>query len=442
MNSIKMIKVLAFLSAILLLAYNAAAANWYVRPSATGSSNGTDWNNAWPMPGINWSTIRPGDTIWIAGGTHSGMGIGASGTSSAPILIYRATTNDAAATGAAGWQSSFDSQIIISPGGSIDVPGPVSYVTLSGRTQSGIFWSSPSSGAYNGFSHGATNGNIDHITFQYIECTGINNTTGSNGPTYGINWAPQNYSVTNCTIDHCILHDMSEPLRAAVWTNVVVQYCTIHDTNNFGDHEDVIYFYPSHNCIFRYNTIYNSPNDGVYFGNGLADHFYFYGNVYYKSQFSLIAADDGPVFIYNNVFAAPSASNYGLISGKRVTSAAQIYNNIFWNVSSDFAAALSDYNAYNYTSLNGFGWPSNEAHSFTFTANPFTNLSNGDFHLTAAAQAQFQNGIALAADGLLNKDLDGNTRGNPWYIGPYQYGGSSAAPVPSAPTNLHIVPTR
>ena len=48
------------------------ATNWYVYKNASGSNNGTSWTNAWKsFSNINWSSIQPGDYIYISGGTDS-----------------------------------------------------------------------------------------------------------------------------------------------------------------------------------------------------------------------------------------------------------------------------------------------------------------------------------------------------------------------------------
>jgi hypothetical protein len=148
----------------------------------------------------------------------------------------------------------------------------------------------------------------------------------------------------------------------------------------------------------------------------------------------------------------PSLNAAGWVStnSAAMTGSTYVYNNIFFNASNDIGGAgvTSDYNAYNYTTLGGYSWNSSEKHSFTFTGTPFVSIpplsqpvgTIGDFHLTAAVQAQFQHGLALATDGSLNKDLDGNTRGTGgfWYIGAYQYQSGQAQPTPITPNGLRI----
>ena len=446
------------LSLFLFTMVSAVASNWYVEPSSKGSANGTNWSNAWSLSQISWSSIQPGDTIWIAGGTYTdgpGITVLASGTSSAPILIYRATAQDPAATGSPGWNSTFDKQAVIQ--GGINFPGPVSYVTVSGRTPSGFYWASGPGGGDGSTggkqtSYGA-GGPMTGITLQYYEMDGSANTTGSSGPTYGVNWPPTNgqYAITNCLVDHCYIHTMSETIRTFNWVNCIVQYCKIGDTNNFGDHADLVYNYTCHNTIWRYNVFYNSPGDGFYnqWGNFNC---YLYGNIWYNCGGDLISEGndnggvDGPYFLYNNFFGGivgqGSAVAFSGPNGSTLDPASSCYNNIFYNcdnsVTNGPGFTKTDYNAYFGVSVgSGDG-----SHSFTFSNNPFVNVSTGNVQFASSALAAvFANGLALATDGKMNFDMAGKQRGNPWYIGAYQYGSATPAPTPMPPQNLHVLPS-
>src|SRR3989344_1634471 len=97
-NAMKITKLLIFgiLFAVFLFvgAEDAFAANWYV--SRNGSNaDGRSWTTAWnEMNRINWSSIQPGDIIYLDGGTsgltyNTRMVSGAGGTASSPILIQR-----------------------------------------------------------------------------------------------------------------------------------------------------------------------------------------------------------------------------------------------------------------------------------------------------------------------------------------------------------------
>lgn len=116
MISRKDVILVACLAAMLALAQPANAANWYVRPSSNGANNGIDWNNAWSTSSINWASVQPGDTIWLAGGTYaSPLNPQANGTAQNLIYVKRVLSTDAVPVSTPGWNSSFDSQVIIAP---------------------------------------------------------------------------------------------------------------------------------------------------------------------------------------------------------------------------------------------------------------------------------------------------------------------------------------
>ncbi|HKB87707.1 MAG TPA: hypothetical protein VKD08_16135, partial [Ignavibacteriaceae bacterium] len=77
--------------------FYAFGANHYIDKNANGSNNGTNWANAWEsFAAINWSSIQPGDFIYISGGTNSTvynetLTVGASGANGNPITITRST---------------------------------------------------------------------------------------------------------------------------------------------------------------------------------------------------------------------------------------------------------------------------------------------------------------------------------------------------------------
>jgi hypothetical protein len=455
---------ISILFAILLPDGTATAANWYVRPVAQGSATGKDWNNAWSTSGIGWGSVKPGDTLWLAGGSYNvGLTVSAGGTSAAPLNIWRATNSDASATATVGWESSFDSQVKLPGADGILIPA-ASYINVDGRTAYGILITIDKNGGP-GIECNTSRVNQTNLSFRNIDINGgyWSASNPAQDDVRGFKISPSTGSLSNVLIDHCRIRGVDLGIHCLA-SNVTVQYCTIQDIwrSDPTQHPDVLYCYPSPNMVWRYNFIINCETDGVFFEFGGADHFYFYGNVYYSTTNHMIFFKQGgsdtygPFFIFNNTFQAPGTGSYqfGYLSANDspLRGASQVYNNIFYNVENSFSGlsgVTSDYNAYNYESLGGYGWPSNEAHSFTFTGSPFIGLppytqpvtTIGDFHLTSALQALFQNGLPLTRDGFINLDADGSQRGSGgrWHIGAYQYSGGTPIPTPMAPTSLHIV---
>ncbi|HLC79904.1 MAG TPA: hypothetical protein VJG83_05805, partial [archaeon] len=112
-------KFMALFAAIIFLAFfmqAAVAENFYVSKIGN-NSDGLSWASAWnEMNQINWNSINPGDTIWLAAGTYTtSLSPRASGTTGNLIYIKRVLSTDTAPVNSPGWSSSFDSQVIIAP---------------------------------------------------------------------------------------------------------------------------------------------------------------------------------------------------------------------------------------------------------------------------------------------------------------------------------------
>ncbi len=190
-----------------------------------------------------------------------------------------------------------------------------------------------------------------------------------------------------------------------------------------------MYNYAQTNLTMRYNRIWNSPNDGIFFDFGGTNGFYFYGNVFYDSEREYIVFKPGytnatHVYIYNNVFESNGHGDYSYgwldVTGASSTSGA-IVNNVFENVAVDGTMPSPNYNAYSVSAYKDKG-----AQSFLYTPGAqFVNEPDpndpaaADFHLTASGLTTFGHGVALAAPYNLNPH--GTVLGGtvPLYIGAY-----------------------
>jgi hypothetical protein len=430
--------------------------NWYIVPGGAGSKTGANWANAWDMSGISWGSIGSGDTVWLAGGTYLTQLIPtASGTLGNPINIYRVRSTDTVPVAAVGWNASFDSQVIFASANwpQIFIQGPLSYVNIDGRIMSGILLQGPAAGGDN-FRVGVSGGgNVDHLFVSHLEIFSSASTSGLSQGRYSFNLVPGEYSaatLSNSTIDHCIVHQTNEAFRANGWNNVVIQYCQIHDTtlDNI-DHNDLCYSSGSIiNVIWRYNTFWNSPSDGLLFeSNTNITGFQFYGNVVYNCALSILQTKAGTgtqqLDFYNNVFAGIDAgANSAFVSLLGASGNCHFYDNIFYNCQLQYGSGVTPgYNAYYPSLVNGNGWPSSEPNSFLLSAQPFNNPAGGDFTITPAALAanpKLGTGIALATDGFINYDMNGVQRiDGSWTVGAFQ-AASVAAPVQPVPIDRTV----
>lgn len=115
-----------------LLSPGAEATDWYVRSTAGG--NGTSWTNAWgDVTQIAWGSVKPGDTLWIAGGSYGSLSPTANGTGDPEaqrVKIKRAT---ATAHGAdTGWNGAWATQVVLS-----EIIIGSDYLTIDGQVERG-----------------------------------------------------------------------------------------------------------------------------------------------------------------------------------------------------------------------------------------------------------------------------------------------------------------
>ncbi len=381
-------------------------------------------------------SLSAGDTVWIAGGNYGSQGMNWSkgGANGNPIKFYRVQAADAAPSSAAGWNSSFDSQVVTA-GNFAANPGPGN-ITLDGRVNDGIKITTVNGNNTAMLLNGGNNYTISHVTF-------IGPGWGRSGG-YGINWIDGSGHLC----DHVKFDGVNQQLSWSVSAGIV-QYCTFMNagpgTSSY--HSDMIYCGGMSNSTFRYNYFYNSWSQAFFWDNGGSGTVYIYGNV----------ADQGPngtgVFletkqgykwgdfhVYNNTFLGWSTAAVQVRG--TAPSNQEIKNNIFlnttWLVDSGTTSPASDYNGYNTKIPSAEG-----SHSMSSTTVPVVNMSD-----SSVAAANFQlvanswpinKGTALTTDSFINYDMNRNQRGadGAWDIGAFEYG-AGAGPTPMPPTNLRV----
>jgi hypothetical protein len=99
----KIFKIAFLLFIYLVLSTSAYAANHYIRAGATGSNNGSDWENAWTNMPVSYTR---GDTYYVADGTYTGeRTLNTAESGSTYIYIKKATASEHGTE--TGWNSGY-----------------------------------------------------------------------------------------------------------------------------------------------------------------------------------------------------------------------------------------------------------------------------------------------------------------------------------------------
>src|SRR4029077_3409259 len=401
----------------LMWAASASAAIWYLNRSATGANTGSDWNNAWTdFSQISWTSVSPGDTIYVAGGSYGYCTIGASGTASAPITIKRVRASDPVAVLAAGWRPAFDSQVVQAvPKGHTGIyinQGIGSFLTVDGRVDAG--WRINISDSSNGVE--IDQAAATHVTLRYIQVNGPGVITET-GDVRGFDLTPTNGKMSNITVSHCeVMNGCDAAMYLTLADNAVVEYCSFHgqDSQNPAQfHTNVIYCGQTTNSTFRFNKLYDIQVEGLFFKDPDNSNVLIYGNLFYQGSvpkntgrgIQFTGTGNSGILVYNNTFVDLPI---GVQLGEPGTySGCAFRNNI----------------VYGCTLTLGSGWVSDH-NLIGNSPDPFVNSAAFDYHLSAnspAIDAGVNLGTLLNLAGtLLNVDMDGTPRTG-WSIGAYEY---------------------
>jgi hypothetical protein len=412
----------------------ASAANWYVRKGATGSNNGSNWTNAWnEMNQIRWTSVLPGDTIWLAGGTYTTqLKPEKSGTSVNRIYVKRVRTTDTVPVAAAGWSSSFDSQVIINTDRGIAWESGTSqlgsYVTIDGRIDSGIKSVYPEInwGSSAIFMNTANTG----VTIQYVDAAGPGGATAYThaDDTKAVQLRT---NAANLTIRHCRLHGGVDQLMILGPTDLTVEYCKLYDNvtaNSSTYHPGLV---ASRICYgtttYRYNEHYNYQVEGLMLGASSGDigcTWKIYGNIFHSPADTVARAVEvqyanTTVYAYNNTIVGLSMG-FRAINGAIFGAGSRFDNNIFYNVGTPFlegTIGLHDFNAYSGTN--------SEMHGISnIPSAAFINFAGGNFNIVSAVGTSYPKNKGITLSSEYSTDMNGVVRGSDgmWDIGAYEHG--------------------
>lgn len=283
-----MSSIIRTIAILLLFTFQSFGANWHVRSAATGSATGADWNNAYTaLP----ATLTRGDTYYIAAGSYAGYTFDDINSGTSYITVKRATVADHGS--ATGWSDTYAS-------GTATFTGALqlqsSYLILDGQTGGG-----PGSWEI-GHGFNSTVSGVNFYTTGPRSNIVIKNFNAENGGQ--TNPADQNHFIAGTgnspsymTFQSNYWHDVSRCnffMRAA--NTITVEYSKFENVgqDTFGDPQPHMEFWSGstdNNIKIRHNIfehISNTAVIGLVNGNGLADNWEIYGNVFVQYSVSPI----------------------------------------------------------------------------------------------------------------------------------------------------------
>jgi hypothetical protein len=438
----------------------ALSANFYVRPGGTGTKTGADWNNSWDAGGIAWGSVSPGDTIWLAGGTYTTQVIVTkSGTAASPILVKRVLATDSVPTSAAGWNSSFDSTVLIKPPSGECWQYVQHYagscMTIDGRVTGGIHLvnANLSGATYPGaFEFGFGSGGQSNITVANVDIDGGMNTNNNSNPNSYIcalsvrGYDGNNYLDVgpNVLFTNCDIHSAVDLILINTATGMTWDHCRFYDNVYSSDaaHANLCELAGGGNLTWRYCEFYNWGIEGIMPYQTATGPLYMYGCVWHDPAIMSyppagVARVFEPfttyqLFCYNNTFYNILYNVYGGSGGGAWAAGSASENNIYWNC--NIGGPIPSTQDYEFSSGSVSG-----AHSISSGSNPF--VSSGNFHLVSTVGSKYPKDKGTNLGSPYNIDPDGNTRGADglWDIGAYEYAGVVTNPVISiAPGSLNF----
>ena len=431
--------------AILGLSMPANAAQvYYVRAGASGSNNGSDWNNAYTsLP----SSMNRGATYYIADGSYSNNTFNTSASGTTLITVRKATQADHGTN--TGWSSGYgDGQAIFS--GSLQFTSP--YWLFDGQSWAGFklnCTSTPGSADSGGSVYISAN----NVTIKYLHLYG----TYSAGDGHSLVTTGQNTELYYCWFQGSAFEDHIA-INGVSGGTFVIDHCRFSHSGhpNDGIHRDLMNPWSGvsgFNLTFTNNIVSGSMLDCLLLQNG------------YSGGGKL-----GVVTIIGNIFSGGQRA-YGFGSTSKGCTTLYDENNIYYNIEDNINSGSTWGSKVTRNNVYGTGADANAASGAQYSAwmsgaSGYTsgtgNINNASPKFINANSVDGQDGIPFTADDGFNiqsgsdligagssctpsrtADILGNAISQNPSIGPYEYGtgkSQSSDPVaPDTPNNLRIV---
>jgi hypothetical protein len=431
---------------VILSGAPASATNFYVDNAVSTSGNGTSWSSAWKnFSNISWSYIKPGDTIYVSGGSSSQsyyetLTIGASGSSGYPITITK------------GVDSGHNGQVILDeqnarPNGVYS--NSKNYVTIQNLnvqniTDAGIAVKYATSGVliqsnsvYSGLGAGGNARGYDIRNSSGVTVLNNKYSTPSNtsSQTDGI-WSSGNKGVVFKGNSLVISNSNNTPHNDCIQSytdyNIIgdSNYCQIADASN--NHGYWITSIQHGGSVLLKNNIavitQNTRGIGYEFRDAGDDGaFYAYNNTVYgggRPSIELSCVSNCPsnisAYFKNNIVYQSSSSNQAFWLQGSVIAAANISNNLVFLPNGGYVAYLDSAYGGNSGNKTWVQWQSLGFDKNGINADPqFTNVSGKQFMPKSTSPA-IDHGTTLSE---VKTDKNGTARpqGSAYDMGSYEF---------------------
>lgn len=452
--------------ALMLSPSPALAANHYIRAGASGSAPCSDWSSTNACNDLPASLVR-GDTYYIASGTYARHVFNDPESSTAVIVIKRATVAGHGTD--TGWSAGYDGTVQWSTTSTVDVWEIInSYYTFEGVTGSGV-----NPGAYGFLMHSDTNfvfafvrtlGAVGNITINHVEVNGVNccdvgNSTGGSSAIYSVSTQGSPSASINLSYDY--FHDMKADPVFLIWnsSSTLDHLVLAVNRSTAAEHGQGMDTYGLTNVTLKNSTFIDITGTAevTNIGSGNSSNVAIYGNVFYFTgsdpQWSSCTGPcvqdgglSGPVRSISKVYASiPGAAVTGLkfynntmfgfdtnhaVNAGFYPNASDtgydVQDNLWLNAQAGVSFDEGSMGTHDYnTILNGsIITGSAQGHETVVSSgasNPFVSSGLGDFHLVTESSTGISSGVSFSSP--YNIDPDNNIRGadGTWERGAYEF---------------------